>query len=98
MDAASKKLIYKNVACGHSYEALARALDLTVEEVERTFRLGGLMIAQWMLEETVPYVPCQTPEAARANRKVVLQHLEGLNVDDKPRFARVRAARCAVES
>lgn len=99
MDQASKKLVYQNVACGCTFEAIARALDTTEEEVERTFKEVGLTIANWMLQECVPYVPCQTVNAARQNRKVLLQHLSTLDLDViKLAFHRVRAARFAVEN
>jgi hypothetical protein len=98
MDQASKKLVYQNMACGASSEAVARALGTTVEEVERTFKEVGLAIANWMLTEAVPYVPCQNVAGARANRKVLLQHLAGLDLDViKIAYHRVRAARVAVE-
>lgn len=98
MDAASKKLIYQNLVCGVTPEAQAAALDTTVEEVERTFRTVGLAMANWMLEETVPYVPCQTTGSARQNRKVLLQYLSKLDVDRPVVFHRVRSARVAVEN
>lgn len=98
MDQASAKMIYQNLACGVTAEAQAAALDCSVEEVRRVFREVGLKMANWMLMETVPYVPCQTPEAAAQNRKTVLQFLDGLNLDDiKVVYNKVRAARVAVE-
>lgn len=99
MDAAARKLIYKNMACGVTAEAQAAALDTTVEEVERTFREVGLAIANWMLQETVPYVSCQTVAGARQNRRVLLQHLAALDLDAVLiTYHRVRAARVAVEN
>ena len=99
MEQASAKLVYQNLACGVTPEAQARALDTTVEEVERVFREVGLAMANWMLQETVPYVPCQTVAAARQNKKVVLQHLANLDLSlIKIEFHRVRAARVAVEN
>ncbi|KVL59257.1 hypothetical protein WT01_15610 [Burkholderia cepacia] len=99
MDQASAKLIYQNVACGVSYEAQARALDCSVEEVERVFRAVGLALANWQLRETVPYTPCQTPIAALQNRKVLLQLLAQLDIDSVViEYHRIRAARCAVEN
>jgi hypothetical protein len=99
MDQASKKMLYKNLACGVTPEAQARALGCSVEEVERTFREVGLALANWMLQETVPYLPCQTPKSAGQNRKVLLQFLDGLDLDEIIiTYHRVRAARVAVES
>lgn len=99
MDQASAKLVYQNLACGVTPEAQARALGCSVEEVERTFREVGLRIANWMLLETVPYLPCQTPASAKQNRKVLLQYLAGLDLDGiELKFHRVRAARVAVEN
>ena len=99
MDQASKKMLYKNLACGVTPEAQAKALGCEVEEVERTFREVGLAMANWMLQETVPYTPCQTPQSARQNRKVLLQFLEGLDLDAIIiTYHRVRAARVAVEN
>lgn len=99
MDQASKKLIYQNVACGVSFEAQARALDCSVEEVERVFRAVGLALANWQLQETVPYTPCQTPTAAIQNRKVILQFLDKLDIDSIDiEYHRITARRCAVEN
>ncbi|TDV04687.1 hypothetical protein [Paraburkholderia caballeronis] len=98
MDAASKKLVYQNLARGVAPEAQAAALGTTVEEVERTFREVGLALANWMLQETVPYVPCQTVASALRNRRVLLQHLASIDLDSViVKFHRVRAARVAVE-
>jgi len=99
MDAAVRKMIYKNLACGVTAEAQAAALDTTVEEVERTFREVGLAMANWMLQETVPYVPCQSITSVRQNRRVLLQHLDRLDLDAVLiTYHRVRAARVAVEN
>ncbi|MBF3874204.1 hypothetical protein [Burkholderia pseudomallei] len=99
MDQASAKLIYQNLACGVTPEAQARALDCSVEEVERVFRAVGLAIANWQLQETMPYTPCQTPTSAMQNRKVLLQLLDKLDIDSVViEYHRIRAARCAVEN
>ncbi len=99
MDQASAKLIYQNVACGVSFEAQARALDCSEEEVQRVFRAVGLALANWQLQETVPYTPCQTQIAAIQNRKIVLQLLDKLDIDSIViEYHRIRAARCAVEN
>ncbi|WP_213308176.1 hypothetical protein [Paraburkholderia sacchari] len=98
MDQASAKLIYQNLACGVTPEAQAAALDCTVEEVERVFKEVGLRLANWMLLETVPYVPCQSRIAAIQNRKVLLQHLDRIDLDGiQVIYHKVRAARVAVE-
>lgn len=99
MDQASKKLIYQNLACGVTPEAQAAALGCSVEEVERVFRAVGLALANWQLNETVPYTPCQTRAAALQNRKVILQFLDKLDIDNVViEYHRIRAARCAVEN
>lgn len=98
MDAAAMKLIYQNLACGVPPEQQARALGCDVEEVNRTFRHVGLVMANLQLTETMPYVPCQTQISAMQNRKRVLQLLDDLDLTVVPIYHKVRAARCAVEN
>ena len=93
-----KKLVYSNLANGVSVEAVSAAFEISPQAVTATFKEVGLQLAGHMVHEATPYVPCQTVEAARANRVKLLPMLAGLELTDTPRYRRVSVRHVAANA
>ena len=86
----NKKLVYTNLANGASVEQVAAAFEMSPESVEATFKAVGLHLAGHMVDEGMPFVPCQSIAGARQNRKVLLPILDKIAIDDRPMYRRVQ--------
>lgn len=89
--AERRKLIFQNLVNGVPQEALRETFQATDKEIGGIFEYVTRKVRSYRFERGMPFVKCDTVDAARRNQALVLHTLERLNLSKDPKFSKIES-------
>lgn len=81
--------VYRNLLNGCTFQQVGSAFNLSEKEILEAFSFVTQKIKSYALARGYPYVPCETLDMAKAQRRLCLAFLDKLNLEKPPLYAKI---------